>query len=69
MKATAEFSDPSEALVTISLTGTLSEFEDLKKALGDHKMPYWQVGALVEQIGDASFKLRTKVTVEGYDND
>lgn len=63
MRAQAKFSDPSEMPVTITLTGTLKEFEELKAAvLGD--LPYWQVRALVDQIVDVSRQLRGTATAD-----
>lgn len=64
MKAVAQFSNPGEAQITICLTGTLTEFEALRKSLSEYKVPYWQTSALVDQISEAADKLRAKVTVK-----
>ena len=92
MHAQASFSDPAQIPVTITLTGTLAEFEDLRSSMTDvpfHKVrsllapssitltgtlaefedlrssmtdaPFHKVRSLLEQINDASRKLRAKV--------
>lgn len=60
VRASACFSDPSEIPVTIELTGSLKEFEELYTYLmrKDEPVPFWVVRNLVEQISDASHKLR-----------
>lgn len=64
MRATAKFSDPSDAAVTITLSGTLFEFEAFGLAIREAKIPFYKVQALLEQIDQAAHKLRSAVTVE-----
>lgn len=66
MRAEARFANPDEAMVTITLRGTLKEFDDLAGAmLSDASaIPYWQSRALVEAIRDAARKLRDQVSAE-----
>jgi hypothetical protein len=57
MRATAKFSDPSNLPVTVTLSGSLKEFEELSAVmLAD--LPYYQLRPLIDQIGDISRKLR-----------
>ena len=67
MRADARFDNPDEAMVTITLRGTLKQFDDLAGAmLSDQStIPYHQTRALVEAIRDAAWKLRGVVTAEG----
>jgi hypothetical protein len=68
MNAKAEFSDPSTAEVTITLTGQLREFEELRRELMAEKaVPFYRVSNLIGQIDDASSRLRAKVWVEQPD--
>lgn len=65
MKAEARFANPDEAAVTITLRGTLKEFEELETALWAEKpVPYWQSRALLETIREAAQKLRAQVAAE-----
>lgn len=61
MRATAQFTDPGDATVSIVLTGSLKEFEELRVAIGASEIPFYRVQALLDQIGDASRQLRAKV--------
>ena len=61
MRARAQFTDPTDMPVTITLTGTLGEFENLSNAIGSAKIPHYQTSALTEQIRKVSWALRNKV--------
>lgn len=59
MNASAQFSDPSDLAVVITLKGTLGEFEKLSDALrADRPVPYYTHQTITEMIGDLSRKLR-----------
>jgi hypothetical protein len=65
MRAEARFANPDEAEVTITLRGTLKQFDDLSRAImAEGAVPYWQARALVDAISEAAHKLRDRVSVE-----
>lgn len=61
LRAKAQFSDPGEQSVTITLTGNLSEFEQLRTDLHGSEIPFYRVQALVDMINRVSLDLRATV--------
>ncbi len=65
IRVTANFADPTQSQVTLTMTAPLGDFEQLRAALSSEKpVPYWQVQSLLQQIDAASRALRGTVHVE-----
>lgn len=65
MNAEATFADPTNYAVTITLSGTLGQFETLAGHLrADKPVPHYAARVLLEQISDVSRQLRAKVRAE-----
>ena len=67
MIAEAKLMTPNEAPMSVTLRGTLGEFEDLASAVRKTDIPFWQVRALLDAIADASRKLRAGVRADVKD--
>jgi hypothetical protein len=61
MRAEAQLTTPVDAPVAITLRGTLGEFEALATAIRSADIPFYQVQAMLDQIGEVSRTLRGKV--------
>jgi len=63
VKTSMEFTDPGAIPVTVTLTGSLKEFEELKGSLLESGVPYYQCRALIDQISEAARQLRACVII------
>ena len=58
----AQFNDPGDSTVSLTLTAPLKRFEELRLALArEDPVPFWMISELVLQIDAASRALRSKV--------
>lgn len=64
VRASLQLADPSNQLVTLTLTATLGEFEELSREIATGKVPAYRVQDLQSKIFEATRRLRDKIQIE-----
>jgi hypothetical protein len=65
LRTEIEYAEPSNALVRLTLIGSLEGFEKLESAIRASNIPLYEVDTLIYQLRDASMTLRSRTTVSG----